>query len=460
MPIAAALTPEAYTGRLGATMQAPDEINLPMIRHWCQAMGDTNSGYLDDAFATASSLRGIVAPAAMTQVWTMPPLGSVPPEQDAVAELYAELDSRGYRSIVATNSNQTYRRPQRLGDRLSATKKITDISAEKTTRLGRGRFVTTEIDIVDAAGHTVATQTHRVLKFQPSSSSAATAFRAPSARRPRPNVTEDTAFYFDAARQARLMIQRCAACGEFQHPPLPACGRCHSFDVRAAQVSGRGQLYSYTVVHAPAVEPFDPPYVVALVALDEGPRVVAGLVGVDRQYVAIGMALQATFTDFDAELRLPMFRPRTSRDDAPNPPHATVTASELVVGTPLPELQIPITRRLIVTGAIATRDFQPVHHDAAYAQAQGMPDIFTNIMTSQGLVTRVVTDWTGPEAEIRRLDLRLGASNFPGDLLTLRGRIAEVDGCVATISVVGTNSLGTHIEATLDVAVPQNGGAV
>lgn len=265
---------DQFIGRQGARMAAPDPVNAAMIHHWRQVMGDGNRAYWDAAFAARSRFGQVIAPPAMTQVWTMPPFGQEQPGVDAVAELYEQLDDLGYTSIVATNSRQAYLRPQHLGDSLTATKRIESVSAEKTTRIGTGRFVTTEIDIVDSHQQTVATQLHRVLKFRslPGDRSAAP---GPHPRRPRPNVTVDTEFYFRGAREGKLLIQCCTSCGLLQHPPWPSCQRCQSDQIDLVPMSGRGELYSFTVVHAPVVEPFRAPYLVALVALDEGPRVVA-----------------------------------------------------------------------------------------------------------------------------------------------------------------------------------------
>src|SRR5690606_11115376 len=118
----------AFVGRKGATMVSPDPVNAAMIRHWCVAMGDRNPVYRDEAAAKTSVHGGIIAPPAMLQVWTMPGYGAEPAGADAVAELYELLDSQGYSSIVATNSEQAFLRPLRLGDTIAATETIASIS--------------------------------------------------------------------------------------------------------------------------------------------------------------------------------------------------------------------------------------------------------------------------------------------------------------------------------------------
>jgi uncharacterized protein len=99
-----------------------------------------------------------------------------------------------------------------------------------------------------------------------------------------------------------------------RHPPLPACGTCRSFEWDTVTASGRGTLYSFVVVHYPQVPSFEYPLTIGLVELDEGTRVVANVEGVDRRDVHIGMALEATFVDYDDELSLPVFRPASAPD--------------------------------------------------------------------------------------------------------------------------------------------------
>ncbi|ORT57912.1 MaoC family dehydratase [Streptomyces sp. CB03238] len=120
-------------------------------------------------------------------------------------------------------------------------------------------------------------------------------------------------------------------------------------------------------------------------------------------------------------------------------------------GDALPPLRIPITRTLIVAGAIASRDYQDVHHDAELAKEKGSPDIFMNILTTNGLVGRYVTDHVGPRARLRKVAIRLGAPNYPGDTMTLTGTVTAVDGDTATVRIVGANGLGNHVTGTVTV---------
>ena len=118
------------------------------------------------------------------------------------------------------------------------------------------------------------------------------------------------------------------------------------------------------------------------------------------------------------------------------------------VGTKLPELKIYGDPTFIVSTAIATRDYQDVHHDRDKAQAKGSKDIFVNILTDTGLVGRYVTDWAGPNAIIKSIKLRLGVPWYAYDTITFRGEVTAVEGDLVTLKVVGTNSLGDHVIAT------------
>jgi acyl dehydratase len=123
-------------------------------------------------------------------------------------------------------------------------------------------------------------------------------------------------------------------------------------------------------------------------------------------------------------------------------------------GQQIPEWSLPLTPTTIVSTAIATRDWQDVHHDRDVAQAAGSQDIFMNILTTNGLVERFVVDWAGPDTELKGIAIRLGAPAYPYDTLTFRGTVTDVSDGLATIEVVGSVSLGDHVTGTVTVAVP------
>ncbi|WP_193046548.1 MaoC family dehydratase [Mycolicibacterium baixiangningiae] len=125
-----------------------------------------------------------------------------------------------------------------------------------------------------------------------------------------------------------------------------------------------------------------------------------------------------------------------------------MSAPTLKAGTQLPELEIHGDPTFIVSTAIATRDYQDVHHDRDKAQAKGSKDIFVNILTDTGLVQRYLTDWAGPTARIKSIGLRLGVPWYAYDTITFTGEVTAVEDGVATVKVVGANSLGNHVIAT------------
>ena len=133
----------------------------------------------------------------------------------------------------------------------------------------------------------------------------------------------------------------------------------------------------------------------------------------------------------------------------------TLDFASVAVGDKLPELEIPITTKLIVGAAIATRDYQNVHHDQDAARELGSPNIFMNILTSNGFVGRYVTDWTGPSGVLKKVAIRLGAPNYPDDTMTMSGEVVAKDERARTIDlkIVGKNSLGNHVMGDVVVAL-------
>jgi hypothetical protein len=127
----------------------------------------------------------------------------------------------------------------------------------------------------------------------------------------------------------------------------------------------------------------------------------------------------------------------------------------MIAGTALPELRIEVSPTFIISTAIATRDFQDVHHDRDRAVRRGSKDIFLNILATQGLVQRYVTDWAGERATVRRIAIRLGVPCYAYETLTFSGRVTEAAGAECVIEVVGRNSLGDHVTGTVHIEVPE-----
>ncbi|NNL66514.1 MAG: hypothetical protein HKP30_09750 [Myxococcales bacterium] len=132
----------------------------------------------------------------------------------------------------------------------------------------------------------------------------------------------------------------------------------------------------------------------------------------------------------------------------------TLSYAEVAVGDELPPLDVPLDTTLIVSTAIASRDFTPVHHDKSAAKAQGMGDVFMNILTTNGFVGRYVTDWAGSDARLTNVAIKLGAPNLPGDTMKMRGKVESKDGGVVSVSVVGKNNWGDHVTGTVRLVLP------
>ena len=140
---------------------------------------------------------------------------------------------------------------------------------------------------------------------------------------------------------------------------------------------------------------------------------------------------------------------------------SALTFFDVAVGDELPTLVLPITRTLIVVGAMAAHDYRDGHHDPEAARVHGAPDIFMDILTTNGLVGRYVTDWSGPRSRLSEIDIRLGAPNYPGSVMTLTGSVTgkgplAADGRrgLVAVAVRGTNELGDHVTGTVDVVLP------
>ncbi len=200
---------------------------------------------------------------------------------------------------------------------------------------------------------------------------------------------------------------------------------------------------------------------VALVDLEEGARLVTNVVDVDPHAVTIGMAVRVRFETFDDGLVLPAVRPRTrGRVVSGAPPSLDWHA--LQVGDELPAMVIDVTPTRVVAGAIASRDFMPVHHDRDYANQQGAPDIFMNILSDTAYCSRFLTDWAGPDAMITNLAIRLGVPVFPGHTLTYTGSVTglrrEGDEGVVEVTLVAIDDLGEHVSGTATLTLPLGGG--
>lgn len=286
----------ALVGKEYGRVYSWDPVNAPMARQWCEVMGVTH-------------VAGQVPP-AMLQVWCMEGLeqNNYPPGSttENPYEALQLIEAHGYPSVVAVNSELEFSRYLHEGEKLYYTTRLDAVGEEKTTGLGTGYFVTlvmTYFSQQDSGDEQVGTLLFRVFKFRPASAPV------PKVKRPMPGMSDDTRFFWEGARQRKLLIQRCKGCSKLRHPPGPVCPDCHSFEWDTLEASGRATLYSYVVMHYPVVAPFDHPNPIGLVELEEGTRLVAQLVGVDPAALQIGQQLQVEFEEFDGDLTLPQFRP-------------------------------------------------------------------------------------------------------------------------------------------------------
>ena len=452
-----------------------DPVNLPMIENWVEAIGDDNPVYTDQEFAAASVHGALVAPPAMTQVWTMAGQRDARDGSDPMSQIVKVLEDAGYTSVVATNADHVFRRYLRHGERLALRVRLARVTGPKRTALGEGWFFTTR-HTWRAGDEVIATMDFRILKFKPSAdgpNSGAVTAAGPAMR---PVISADTKFFWDGMAVGELRIQRCAGCGALRHPPGPVCQACGEFAEAGAGPgyvvpAGTGTVFSYVVHHHPPVPGKKLPLVIALVALDEGVRVLAEMPGVRPDAVSIGMPVRIGFVRVDDDLTLPAWLPAQPMRGVRGvvPPAGTqrgvrgvVPRVEAASGEPdgefLPEMTVRVTPTFVVASALATRDFTPVHHDRARAVANGGKDIFLNILTDTGLVQRFLTQWAGPQAQVREISIRLGVPCYAGDTLTFSGQVTErrsgPEGDRCAIRVTGRCGLGDHVVASAVIDVP------
>jgi uncharacterized OB-fold protein/acyl dehydratase len=450
--------------------QGRDPVNLPLIRNWVEAIGDRSAVYTDPELAAASVHGCLVAPPAMIQVWTMPGLHRGRNDDDPLGLMTQSLDEAGYTSVVATNCDQVYHRYLRHGEQVSVRASLLDVTGPKRTALGEGWFLTTRSTWY-CGDEPVATMDFRILKFRPSARPAPALSAGPVMR---PQISPDTAFFWAGTAAGELRIQRCGNCGALRHPPGPMCPKCrvpHSAHPQHGPggepgyvvAAGTGEIYSYVVHHHPPVPGKALPLVIALVELPEGVRVLADMPGTDPAQVRVGLPVRIGFSRIDDDLTLPVWRPAEEGNGQPAAPPAARSAGGATAPRQeppqlpretLPELVIEATPTFVISSALATRDFQDVHHDRDLAVARGSKDIFVNILTTTGLVQRFVAGWAGPQAVFKSISIRLGAPCYAGDTLTFSGHISGQDGDERVVAVTGRCGLGDHVTGTVRVELP------
>jgi uncharacterized OB-fold protein len=310
----------SYVGKpIGPPTVARDPVNMPMIRQWCDAMGETHPAYLLPESARQTLHGEVVAPPTMLQAWVMEGwemhAGYDEPRNEQ-HRLHKFLTESGYSGVLGTNTEEHYERYLKLGDVVSAVTVIDEISEEKATGAGIGYFITTRTSFEDQNGESLGWMTFRVLKFKPAQEQhaaggdggEAAVSRKPS--RMKPPMGHDNGWWWKrVAEDGVLPIQRCTACQKLRHPPRPMCDACGSKKFDSIDATGRGTVRTFTVIHYPQFPGYEYPIVSVIVDLEEGERMVSTLVDCKPEDCCIGMAVEVVIHEDEDGFKIPFVRP-------------------------------------------------------------------------------------------------------------------------------------------------------
>jgi uncharacterized protein len=404
----------AVTGRRGIPRRAKDPVSESSIRIWCDAVGDENPAYQDPLWARGSRFGGIVAPAATLNMWTLPGNRAAHPHRTPLDEVNDILFERGFTSVAAVNSDQRYARPLRPGDHLNQVQSIAAVSAEKVTALGRGHFVDLLSEYLTDDGELVGTVLLRMLRWNPATGPRAVAV-----------ATSDR-----VARPA---------------PPTRPRSRTATADGWSPGLRGTIRTVLQPVYATDPAE--ERPYLVADVEFQDGRRLVTDLVDVEAAHIGPDHPVELVLRRTREGCAIPVVAP-----SRPPRREVTRTRAEVTVGQLLGPWRIPVSQLSIAALATATFDFNDVHLDRDAAVERGAPDVYMNILGSSALVNCFLTDWGGPEALLRSMDVRLRKQNHPGDALTMVGTVTgsspdagDPSRRLVDVDVRGYNSLGDHL---------------
>jgi uncharacterized OB-fold protein/acyl dehydratase len=317
------MTPEeqaAFEEKIYAYVGAPvcerspakDAVNPAMIRHWAEAMGDTNPAYTDEDWAAQSKRGRTIAPPAMMYAWNQEGFtvttGRASDPQTDLVELF---NAYGFTGVLGTNVTQEYFKEASPGDTIHLEMVIDSISERKATARGIGYFFETLGTFSDQHGEKIGTQRFRVLKFIPQEQPAAAAsedtLEVPT-RIPSPRG-HDNGWWWKAVDEGKLLIQRCKDCQVLRHPPRPMCGECQSREWDSIESTMEGEVISYTCLRHPAIPGYPKDPVCAVIRLAEGTNIVSNIVGCNYEDVSIGMKLQGRIEQVDDKTTLPQFYP-------------------------------------------------------------------------------------------------------------------------------------------------------
>ncbi|MEM9175514.1 MAG: bifunctional MaoC family dehydratase N-terminal/OB-fold nucleic acid binding domain-containing protein [Myxococcota bacterium] len=312
----------SYVGKpIGPAVTGRDPVNEPMIRQWCDAMGERHPAYLDAASAGGTVHGEIVAPPTMLQAWIMEGWdmheGYDEPKNEQ-HRLHKLLNDNGYTGVLGTNTEENYTRYLKLGETVTALTVIDSISEEKATGAGIGYFITTVTTFTNQDGEDLGNMSFRVLRFKPADGGAAQAAsdgggEAAVAQKPtriKPPMGHDNGWWWEQVAEGDcLPIQRCTECGKLRHPPRPMCDACGSQDWDAVEASGKATLHTFTVIHYPQFPGYEYPIISAIVDLEEGERMASTIVDCKPEDVSIGMALEMVIQEDEDGFKIPFFKP-------------------------------------------------------------------------------------------------------------------------------------------------------
>lgn len=287
-------------------------VSKTQIWQWCSAMGDNNPLYLDPDYHAQHDIPHNVAPPTMMQMWTMRDVqGNHGPgsTRQNPYEILAIMEKHGFNGVMAVSYDQTFHRYLNEGDQVHHYSTIVNISELKTTAVGKGFFVTEWAEYLDQNDECFAEATITYFQYQAPKRQPGAQSSAPTKiQRVHPIENKDNEHYWQGLRDGKLLIQRCQDCGTLRHPPQPMCEHCQSLRWDTVTASGKGHIYTYTVMHYPEIPPFDYPNIIVLVELEEGVRVASQLVDAKPDEVAIGLAVEMRIEQVQPDMSLPLFR--------------------------------------------------------------------------------------------------------------------------------------------------------
>jgi uncharacterized OB-fold protein/acyl dehydratase len=295
-----------------------DLVNEPMIRQWCEVMGDHNPVYTDRAFAATSSKKGLIAPPTMLWTWSQEgyPMAFAeqqsPEQQDGQRRLHRFMDENGFTGVLGTNCDQEYLKELRPGDTVITSMVVKSISEEKATAMGNGYFIETLTTFTNQHRETVGTMVFRVLKFKPAQAPKAaseTAVENKAPTRLKSVRGHDNAWWWNELEKNKIVpIQRCKSCKTLRHPPRPFCNQCQSGQWDFIPSKLKGEIFSFIELHYPEIPGYTYPLICAVISLDEGTRIMSNIIDCKPEDVKIGLRVVGEVMQVDADNIIPQFR--------------------------------------------------------------------------------------------------------------------------------------------------------